>query len=333
VIAQPGLRLDSQRGASPIPTLAAIWPVNEDLVAGLGLFGVSGMGVDYVQNLYGGVTYTSYLQARFAPAVAYRATDRLTFGVALNAMIAQMSWNAAAGFGQQPHQTTTSYGIGATAGAKYVVAEWLSLGAAYETRSYFGDFSFDIPAHQAIDPATFQPVQIPAGTDKLSFDQPMSAAIRFALTPIDVLLVAADVQWIDWSDTNGARKPVFSQNGSAAMPWNLGWHDQWVFKVGTQVSATANLKLRAGYNYGKMPLGGSRAFENLAFPAISEHHFSLGAGYDFGRLTVNAGGTYSPKATLSGSNPDSPSNGGQAIGSYSTSMSQLALDAGLTWRL
>jgi hypothetical protein len=33
------------------------------------------------------------------------------------------------------------------------------------------------------------------------------------------------------------------------------------------------------------------------------------------------------------SNGDSPSNGGQAIGSYTTSMSQLALDAGLTWRL
>ena len=59
----------------------------------------------------------------------------------------------------------------------------------------------------------------------------------------------------------------------------------------------------------------------------------LGAGYDFGHLTVNAGGTYSPKATLSGSNAAYPANGGQAIQSYTTSMSQFALDAGIIWRL
>jgi len=82
-----------------------------------------------------------------------------------------------------------------------------------------------------------------------------------------------------------------------------------------------------------MQLDGHCAFENLAFPAVAEHHFSVGAGYDFGRLTVNAGAMYSPKATLSGSNADYPANGGQAIQSYITSMSQLAIDAGLTWRL
>ena len=333
VIAQPGVQLDSQRGLSPIPSFGLVWPIDEQVTAGLGAFGVSGMGVDYGQNLYGGSTYTSYLQARLAPAIAYRVNDRLSLGVTVNAMVAQVSWNAASGLGQQAHQTDTSLGIGATLGAKLTVTDWLALGAAYETRSYFQDFVFDIPAHQAIDPATFQPVSVPAGTDRLAFDQPMSATFGFALTPVEPWLLAADVQWIDWSATNGNQRPRFSQNQSAAMPWNLGWKNQWVFKLGTQVAATTQLKLRAGYNYGRMPLVGSRAFENLAFPAISEHHFSLGAGYDFGRLTVNVGGTYSPKATLSGSNSDYPSNGGQAIQSYTTSMSQLSIDAGVVWHL
>lgn len=333
VIAQPGATMDSQRGASPIPSLVAVSPLSDSVVAGIGIFGVSGMGVDYGLNLYGGPTYTSYLQARLTPAVAFKASDRLSLGLSVNLMAAQVSWNAAAGFGQQPHDTSTAYGIGATAGARFVVNQWLALGAAYESRSYFNDYSFDIPAHQAIDPATFRLVQIPAGTDQLSFDQPMSAAVGFALTPVEALLIAGDVQWIDWSATNGENKPKFSQNQSGAMPWDLGWHDQWVFKVGAQVAATEKLKIRAGYNYGKMPLDAHCAFENLAFPAVSEHHFSLGGGYDFGRLTLNAGVTYSPKATLSGSNPDYPANGGQAIQSYTTSMSQLSLDAGLSWRL
>ncbi len=333
VIARPGVQMNSLRGASPIPALAFVWPLNDAFTFGIGAFGVSGMGVDYGQNLYGGSTYTSYLQARLAPAIGFKATDRLSFGLAVNAVAAQLGWNAAAGFGQQPHDTATSYGIGATAGAKFIVTQWLSLGAAYESRSYFRDFSFGIAAHQAVNPATFQPMQIPAGTDKLAFDQPMSAAVGFAITPIDALLFAGDVQWINWSATNGANKPAFSQNQSAAMPWDVGWHDQWVFKVGVQVAPIEKLKLRAGYNYGKMPLDAHRAFENLAFPAVSEHHFSAGAGYDFGRLTLNAGATVSPKATLSGSNADYPANGGQAIQSYTTAISQFAFDAGLTWRL
>ena len=333
VIARPGVQMDSQRGASPIPSLGVIWPVNDRLAVGLGAFGVSGMGVDYGANLYGGATYTSYLQARLAPSVAYKVTDRLSLGVTVNAMAAQVKWDAAAGFGNQLHDTATAYGIGATAGAKFAVTDWLALGAAYETRSWFQDFSFDIAAHQAVNPATFQPVQMAAGTDKLSFDQPMSAGAGFAITPFEALLVAGDVEWINWSATNGAKKPAFSQNQSGAMPWDMGWGDQWVFKVGVQVSPVEKLKLRAGYNYGKMPLDPHCAFENLAFPAVSEHHVSIGAGYDFGRLTVNAGAMYSPKATLSGANPDYPANGGQAIASYTTSMSQVSIDAGLVWRL
>jgi long-chain fatty acid transport protein len=333
VVAQPGVTLDSQRGISPIPTLAAVFPLSDSFTAGVGLFGVSGMGVDYAANLYGGTTTTSYQQARLAPALAYRVTDRLSFGVTLNAMAAQVSWNAASGFGGQEHTTSTSYGVGGTVGAKLAATEWLTIGASYESRSHFQDFSFAIPAHQAFDPATFQPVQIPAGTDKLSFDQPMSAAAGLALTPTQSLLIAGDVAWINWSATNGQNLPKFSQNQSGAMPWDLGWKDQWVFKFGAQLSPIEKLNLRAGYNYGKMPLDAHCAFENLAFPAVSEHHFSAGAGYDFGKVTVNAGVTWSPKATLSGSNPDYPAQGGQAIQSYTTSMSQVAIDAGLAWRL
>jgi long-chain fatty acid transport protein len=248
-------------------------------------------------------------------------------------MAAQMKWDVAAGFGQEPHDTATSPGIGATLGAKVAIADWLSIGAAYETKSYFQDFRFDIPAHIGVDPATFRPVPFAAGTDKLTFNQPMSAAVGVAIKPADALLLAVDVQWINWSDTNGTDKPVFSANNTGAMSWDLGWSDQVVFKAGAQYRPTKELALRAGYNYGKMPLEAHCAFENLVFPAVSEHHFSAGAGYDFGQLTVNAGATWSPKATLSGSNPDYPANGGQAIQSYSTSMSQISFDLGIAVRL
>ena len=239
------------------------------------------------------------------------------------------------GFGQQLHDTSTAPGIGGTIGVKITPSRMLSIGVAWESRSYFRDFSFDIPAHTGVDPATFQPVTFPAGQDKLAFDQPMVATVGAAVTPIDELLVAADVQWINWADTNGANKPPYSSNAQAtgAMPWNLDWRNQWVFKLGLQVTPMERLRLRAGYNYGMMPLRSGRAFENIAFPAVAEHHLTAGAGYDFtDKLTVNAGGMYAPKATLNGANATYPSQGGQAIQSYTTAMSQYALDLGVGYR-
>ena len=46
-----GQSLDSNRGGSPIPALAYVHPITEQLSAGVGVFGVAGMGVDYAANL------------------------------------------------------------------------------------------------------------------------------------------------------------------------------------------------------------------------------------------------------------------------------------------
>ena len=81
--------------------------------------------------------------------------------------------------------------------------------------------------------------------------------------------------------------------------------------------ADGALSLRAGYNYGKMPLDPDRAFENLAFPAVSEHHVTAGAGYAFSdRLAVNVAWVYALNAKLEGANaaPPPPMGGtGQAL--------------------
>lgn len=335
VIAQPNAQIDSTRGGSPIPALAVIKTLGPGLAFGIGAFGVSGMGVDYPVNLYGGGTTTSYLLARVAPAISWKPSELFAVGFSLNLMAAQMNWDVAKGFGQQPHDTATSPGIGATIGIKFTPSRILSIGAAWESRSYFQDYKFDIPAHTGVNPATFQPVQIPAGQDKLAFDQPMVATVGAVITPTEILVIAGDVQWINWSDTNGSNKPAYSSDpqSTGAMPWNLDWHNQWVFKLGLQVTAMPGLRLRAGYNYGKMPLDSGRAFENLAFPAIAEHHVTAGVGYDATeKLTVNASGMYAPKATLSGANASYPAQGGQAIQTYTTEMSQYAVDLGVAYR-
>jgi long-chain fatty acid transport protein len=331
-------KFDSERGASPVPAFGLVLPVTESLSFGIGAYGVAGMGVDYAQNLFGGVTYSSYSQMRFAPGIAYKINDLLSVGVTANVMYAQMGYDAAEGLLQVSHQAASAFGVGGTIGLRVTPMKGLAFGAAYETKSWFQDFKYNIPAHQPLDPSTGrpavgpggQPVILPAGVDSITFNQPSSVTVGVAWNAIEPLTLAADVQWIHWTESNGQNAPQYSSDitKTGAMPWNLNWTDQWVFKVGLQYRVVKELALRAGYNYGKMPLDPGRAFENIAFPAIAEHHITAGLGYDFtDRFAVNLAGMYVPEAKLSGSNPQQ-----QYIASYQTSMSQYALDLGIAYR-
>jgi long-chain fatty acid transport protein len=321
MILHDGGSVSSSRGGSPIPALAYVQPVGGGLSAGVALAAVSGMGVDYPANLYLSKAMTSYMNVRLAPAVAYRPVELVSFGLALNLMMAQMEYDVAGSLppamgGQEKHKLATSYGYGATLGVKVTPVQMLSLGAAYETRSHFQDFSFSVTG----------------GKDKLRFDQPQMFTLGASVSPLDTLVVAADVEWINWSATMGKNLPRYSQSQPTTMPFDMGWKDQWVLKLGLQLTPVAGLDLRAGYNYGKMPLDPDRAFENLVFPAVSEQHYTLGAGYAVTRaVTIELAGMYSPEAKLSGANAGPPP-GGQMIASYSTKMSQVQVDLGASFR-
>ncbi len=334
VVASPDQIIGSNRGPSPIPSIGLVRPLDDRLTAGIGLYGVSGLGVDYPANLYGGGTYISYLVGRLTPSIAYRVDEHLSAGVTLNCMLAQLAYNVAAGIGQQPHDTATSLGIGATFGVRLTPVKAVSLGLAYETRSWFQDFKYDIPAHQAVNPADFSIVQLPGGQDRLNFDLPSNFTAGFSVKPFEMLLVAADVQYIRWSETHGKSMPQYSSGPATtgSMPLDLNWSDQVVFKLGAELAAWRTVRIRAGYNYGKSPLDPNRAFENIAVPAIAEHHITFGLGMSISpSLAVNLASTYSPKASITGSNAAYPAQGGQAIAYYVPSMSQYSLEAGLAY--
>ena len=308
--AADGSTISSNRGGSPIPAFGLIIPLSEKLKFGIGAYGVAGMGVDYAANLYGSVTYTSYSQMRFSPGLSYKINDMISVGAAINAMYATMEFNAASAIGQQPHMGASSFGYGATVGVLVKPIDFLQIGLAYETKSYFQDFAFNTNA----------------GVDKLEFNQPQTATIGLGIKPVKDLLIGFDVQWIRWSEIMGQNQPRYTQNSSGAIPFNMDWSDQFVYKVGVQYTVIPMLVLRAGYNYGKMPLNSNRAFENIAFPAVSEHHFTAGMGINLTKqFAINIGGMYSPEAKLTGSNP------AQGISSYETKMSQYSIDMGLSY--
>jgi len=339
LVNQSGVTLQSDKGASPIPAFGLVVPIDGQWTFGIGAYGVAGMGVDYAQNLYSSTTFTGYQQMRFTPGVSYKLNDMFSFGLTLNGMWATTEWNVANAFGQAPHMAGSAFGIGATLGVKITPIEMLTIGLAYETKSFFQDFAYNTGVRPNPAGGTLPP--LPGGVDKLTFNQPGVLTGGVAVRPLEMLLVAADVEWIDWASTNGANLPAFAQNSSGAMPWNMNWSSQVVFKIGLQVTPLDWLAIRAGFNYGKNPLDATRAFENICFPAVAESHITLGAGFNLGKhVVVNVGGMIAPSVSISGSNANPPPGMipgytgpfGQGIASYTTSMSQFSLDGGIAYK-
>jgi long-chain fatty acid transport protein len=296
----------SSRGTDFLPTIGAIFRANDQLTAGVAVLGTSGMGVKY-QTTATGEMMSSYSNARVAPAVAYKLNDQVALGLALNLMYAQMKFAA----GGAAPDAAGSFGYGATIGVTYKASEAVTVGAAFETQSYFQDFSFDMGGGQNI---------------KIKLDQPMVATIGVGVRPAEGLLLALDGAWINWSAVLGKDKPEVTPAGGLA--FNMNWSDQFVAKLGAQYQATKELALRAGFNYGKAPVNSESGFEALLFPAIAEMHVMLGAGYDFGKWGVNASFMYSPEASVSGNMP--PSFGGAP---YTTKMSQMEIGLGVAYRM
>ncbi|HEY7515996.1 MAG TPA: outer membrane protein transport protein, partial [Vicinamibacteria bacterium] len=129
-----------------------------------------------------------------------------------------------------------------------------------------------------------------------------------------------------WSDTMGENLPEWQSTEVPDAPWNMNWDDQVVLKVGAQYEVTKAVKVRAGYNYGKSPIDENLSMPGVAFPAISEHHITVGAGYDMGQFSLNVAALYSPKKTVE--------YAGDTTGNfpYETSMSQLGFDLGVAYR-
>jgi len=294
-----------------VPEIAIVNQIDDKLTVGIGAFGVSGMGVDYrgknpaLQNMY-----TNFQFMRIVPAVSYEVSPGLTVGASLH--LAWGSLDVGSGASQD-------YGIGGQVGVAYDLGI-VSLGAEYTSKiSMTYENVGDLPLDGNFD----------GELDDLDLEQPQELAVGVGVKPIENLEIGLDVRWINWSDAKGYK--------------DFGWDDQWVFALGGEYTID-KWTLRAGYNYGKMPvnditlpasftpadpqaqLAFAGAFFNVVgFPAVAEHHITLGAGYQFtDHFTLNVSYVYSPKAEVSLVAP--------GFGTDVTSeMTQHSIGVGLDW--
>jgi long-chain fatty acid transport protein len=293
----------SDRGPSPVPAFGLIVPINDKLRFGIGAWGVAGLGTDWAYNIGFNTIYSHYSQLRFTPAISYKINEMFSVGATLNVMYADLGYSlGSTALGQLAHTDTSSFGIGGTFSAQAKIQD-LTIAAAYETQGAFQNFKYNLPGFTS----TLLGGAFPATTQELQFDSPQTATIGASFDLGKALLIAADVQWINWAGVLGNDKPAYTTDVSPTLPFDLEWKDQWVYKVGIQWKAANEFALRVGYNYGKMPINQDKALQDIAFPAIAEHHITAGIGWSISpKVVLTVGGMYSPEAKASGSQTLAP---------------------------
>jgi long-chain fatty acid transport protein len=300
----------------PLPYLAYAQKLSPSSpwTLGFDLFAQGGVGVD-VKNFptsNGPGSYDSQVRyGRLTGAVNYRINDQLSLGLGAMIGYADMAFSLFPEYqGGFEVEDLSSPGYAGKVGAHYKFNEMVSFGAQYTSEA---DFDFD--------GGTLRANYGPAGS--LTFDAemedftwPQEAEFGIALQATHQLLLAADVKWIGWSSAidlvkvrakeGPAGVPPPASPGSDSILFNMNWDDQWVYAFGAEFAINQDHIVRLGYNYGKSPVPDG----NLSplFPAIVEHHITLGYGIILENWAVDIAYEHAFENTQTNNNQDSAVN-------------------------
>jgi long-chain fatty acid transport protein len=206
------------------------------------------------------------------------------------------------------------YGFAGKLGVVYAVNEMLTIGGTYHSPTFLGDLETDcaeLSMGLYADPGAF--IGAPTGNyeDMIiplkgsvtvkDFQWPWVIGGGVSVTPNERVMLAVDLKYIAWSSVMEDFTMTFKADDIADNGGFAGleidatlfqeWDDQIVFALGGAFSATEELTLRGGFNYGKNPVPDT--FINALFPAIVESHLTFGAGYEFeNSMALNGSMTY-----------------------------------------
>jgi len=273
---------------------------------GIGMYGVSGMGVDWNNpNGFGKAAslqkvYSNMQMMEMDIAGSYRIDGHLSIGFApvfvYQSMALEMDRNnqmTSGGKAPQNASTTTvnsmsaqnAYGAGFNLGLVYKLNDMWQFGLAYQSKRWMQTLQWNtIPNFVSYGYATNGRMLTNGGMFdgykvRMRLDMPQTVQFGVNFRPVNNLRVEADVKWINWSNVMD-KVPV---DGMAGMnSWDYNWKNQWVYMLGVEYSPIQPLTLMAGFNYGKSPVpDGGEAFGNsIIAPAIVQTHVSFGASYD-----------------------------------------------------
>lgn len=278
-VAAPGTASSKTSDADifAIPEVSLASRVNNNWVVGIGMFGTSGMGVDYDGNAGLFNASSNLMMMKFSPTVAYNSGN-WGVGAALSVQYGALDINYTDPLGNNVGSGNASdFGYGFNLGAYFDVTPNLTLGVAYQSEI---DMTYGKQLTTAADGFGIGPNGMGTITsNKLTQPEEWKIGVAYTTGP---WMMTADYKRVNWGKADGYK--------------TFNWDDQDIFGLGVKYSGNG-WWLGAGYNYGKDPIktlpssqdaaGYSNQavnlFNNHFFPAITESHFTFGGGMNIGK--------------------------------------------------
>ncbi len=244
-----------------MPAGAVAFRVDDRLTLGMGLGGVSGMGVDFSDTSAAPGNQAVVTTKQFfkvSPGFAYRVSDRLALGATVNINYQSLALSNPA-YTLPQNQV---FGWGVSAGLVWRFADTAQLGAAWSSKQRMREFEWNTAA----------------GRFTMDMDGPQTLALGVAWRPAAGWLVEGDVKRIWFSDVLDSvsiGRPA-GYGGPIPAAMKFGWSDQTVLALAAQKDIGERMQLRVGVNYGRSPIGAEDVNSNIGSLAVVEKHLSIG---------------------------------------------------------
>lgn len=278
-------------------------PISERIVAGLGVYVPSGLGIRWkgadlanISNDNPSINWQSRISlVTIAPTLAFKITDQISLGAALNVNYGMFDIGMYAGEASIPQppyvvdlgqyeEDMTGWGYGATLGILIKPSETFSIGGTFRTQS-----KVQFSGEATISNLNFLGLQ---ATSELERDVtwPIWLAGGVAFKPMDELTLTADIQYTQWSKMdvietdfkNNYWQMLMAQSGQDEMP--LHWKDATQFRFGAEYRI-GSLALRGGYYMD--PAVAPNKTMNILLPNYEYNVVTAGFGYHLNGLQLD----------------------------------------------
>ena len=273
----PASSTDNTSGANLnlIPSVATTSRINDNWTFGIGMFGTSGMGVDYRSNASLFKAQSQLQIMRFVPTLAYNESN---FGVGFSPVIQYGSLDIHFNNGVQDYGqgAASDLGYGMNIGGYFDVTPEFTLAASYQSA-----INMKYDAQLSTAGAAF------GQTFGDELEQPAEIKVGASYT-MNKMTYTADYKQVQWGQAKGYK--------------DYNWQDQTVIALGAKYTEK-DYWLGAGYNNAAQPIKEDtnpavNMFNNIFFPATVESHYTVGGGINISKsATLEGSIAYAPETS------------------------------------
>lgn len=242
--------------------------INDDLYAGLGIYGNYGLGIDFGQWAGDRLIKKSTMVAMtLSPSIAYKLSDRVSVGGSVNINYGFLSLTRNVDNTDET-QKDHDWALGYRLGLLMQLTEQTRLGIAWTSKT---EYDFDIDGKARLP-----------NLANVEYELPVSAQVR---APQQIMLslvhdinkrwsVMGDLGWQDWSQFGAPQIAVVGQE----LEKNSRLKDSWHTALGVQYRPTEQWRLNAGVAFDSTVYD-SQSNVALTLPTGDEWRFATGAQY------------------------------------------------------